>query len=783
MDETNKDLEFSDISETLDITKHITIAEKSNDATENSEPKELKPRRSRRVASLKSKSTTPQLSIFDSLSRAGSKSPTKSRGVGKESFMDKFIKTKSDTIDDTSVMENSNSDDDTITKKTPKRQSNKRKSRSVDDEVDDDYHDEFLVSDIALDNDDDDDDFVLNEADANLDDNDDEDDLKDKEINEESEDLTSDLKDFEILHEADEDIEELPKKRRKTGKSNTTPKKRATESKKRATESKKSSPKKASQKVSKKTPISSLSSKIVRGFKDLTSAKDKIMRMYGIDRDKLLPIAKVKEGFESYLFDFPRDNIQPESLYYVNHLPPCATSNVYEELLKDKNTEYQTITEEELNQLFKYRSDHLDIIVGQSEYNMNSNEKVELPIFENYKRDGLIYNCGGLVTDMEWLTKVDENNENDEVQYLALSLSQYIDNPTAPELEMFGKETHGSCIEVFEMNKSTGTFQKIQTIVHSFGETWNLKWHEGCQNDKNIGVLSFVAQDGSVKLIEINKEKTNSLTIKHLLKPSISVLLNNIKITCFDFLSPKTIICGLNNGYVAEFDLSDDENMCYPSIYEKISDSYVASIIATYSEFEELTVNTVSTDGYFQTFNPKDIFSTKLTGVRFRGYNRYPMTYIPQLYFTVFTDGCNALRALHDRASFLVHSVGAKDSTITSLGSSRLHPLLLSGTSDGEVCIDNMARRALHGVKDVIKIHKSLKLWKWDHNLQTKQYRLDHNYEVIKINTNDVAKTKIDFHGISISVTKWNQTSSMGKTFAFANNAGLLTIETLSLEN
>lgn len=785
MEDTDKNLEFSDITETLDITKHISVTAESKDVIVVSESKELKSKTSRKVVIGENKSNSPQLSIFDSLSKASSKSPSKGRGVGKESFMNSFIKDKSESSDNNAVDEDNNvnnnvnnnvsaANDENITarKRSRPQRNTRRKVTSTSELVinqDDDYQDEFLVSDIAADkdnDDDDDDDFVLNEGDVDVEDDEE---WKDNDIDQdETKELTSELQNNkkEAVSEVDD---ELPKKRRKTTRSNGT-------SKKKLQDSRKSPSKTPPTKAPRKSPSFNLSTKIVRGFKDLTSAKDKVMRMYGLNKEKLLGLAKIKEGFEAYLFDFPKDNINPESIYYENNLPPCATSNVYEELIQHNATNYEIITEDELKQVFKYRTEQLDVIIGKSEFNIGINDKAEFPLFEHYKRSGFIYNCGALITDMEWL-----NNDNDDRQYLAVSLSQYFDNPVAPELQMFGKETHYSCIEIFELNQNTDSFKKIQTILHPFGETWNLKWHEGCKNVNNIGVLSFVTQDGSIKLIEIiQNDDTN---IKRLINAAISISLIDIKITCFDFLSPKTIICGLQNGYVAEFDLSDNERRNYPSVYEKISDSYIASVITTYSKFEDTTVNVISTDGYFTIFNPKDIFSTKLSPFRFRGYNKYPMTYIPQLYLTAFTDGCNGLKALHDRASFLPHPVGTKNTTITTLCSSRLHPYLISGTSDGEIFIDNLVRRALQGVKDVTKTHKSSKLWKWDYNLQTKQYRLDHNYEVNKISTNDVAKATLDYHGVTITATKWIQTSNMGKTFAFSNAAGILTIETLMSEN
>ncbi|CDH08886.1 uncharacterized protein ZBAI_00669 [Zygosaccharomyces bailii ISA1307] len=42
--------------------------------------------------------------------------------------------------------------------------------------------------------------------------------------------------------------------------------------------------------------------RVIRALKDLSSARDKLERIYGLNEEKLLRLAKVKEGFESSSF-------------------------------------------------------------------------------------------------------------------------------------------------------------------------------------------------------------------------------------------------------------------------------------------------------------------------------------------------------------------------------------------------------------------------------------------------------------------------------------------------
>ncbi|QLQ80734.1 hypothetical protein HG537_0E00870 [Torulaspora globosa] len=519
------------------------------------------------------------------------------------------------------------------------------------------------------------------------------------------------------------------------------------------------------------TPSSTLEEKgrVVRALKDLSSARDKIERIYGLNKQKLLNLAKVKEGFETCVFCFPSENLRKDSPYFVDLVPPCASENVYRTLVGMNRTKFHVMSESEMGQMIQKRSKPLQVVIGETEISLGVDDKADFPVFENDRRTGFLYNTGALITDLAWLTQ-----EHEESQYLAVSLSQYMDKPSDEHLKMFEAEGNVSCIEIYKLHPHTLAFTKLQTIVHTFGETWNLKWHEGCQSESSIGSLVFICHDGSVKMLEV--ENTQEFTVKLIDQPSLCIELPRVAITCYDFLSPTTIICGFKNGYVGEFDLSDPTT---PSYYRKIHDSYVISIIVAYSEFENLLVSTVAVDGYFYVFDPKDIFTSKTTITRFRGTNIIPMAYIPQLYAIVNSDGANSLKAVVPRAAFAIHSVCSLENSIVSIGTSRLHPLSLSGSSDGSVVIDNVARRLVTGIKNTAQTHTSLRLWKWEYSELDEKYRLNHAYETFKLSVNEVIALRIDPHGVNISCIKWCESTSSGQFYAFANNAGILTIEKL----
>ncbi|GCE98877.1 hypothetical protein ZYGM_001522 [Zygosaccharomyces mellis] len=515
--------------------------------------------------------------------------------------------------------------------------------------------------------------------------------------------------------------------------------------------------------------------KVIRALKDLSSARDKIERIYGLNENKLLRLAKVKEGFEPYLFCFPSEVIQPDSPYYVDCRPPCSLDNVYDRIIPSTSSlKFQDIDTKEFGQIFMKNKKERRIIINESETALQSEQSMEFPVLPYGKRHGFVYNTGGFITDMVWLSQ-----ERSEDQYLAVALSQYFERPSDPRLRMFESESHTACIEIFKLNTNTLKFTKLQTIAHPFGEIWNLRWHEGCEKQGILGVLAFVCQNGSFKLTEVTVPNEESHVIRLLDEASISVSIPNTSITCYDFLSPTSIICGFKNGFVAEFDLTDPE---YPSYYHKIHDSYVLAVCVASSELERPTVGTLSVDGYFYIFDPKDIFTSKLGVTRFRGTNIIPIAYLPQLYAFVHTDGTNSLKTVIPRAAFGMHTISLQETTIVSIGASRLHPLVLNGSSDGNIAIDNVSRRVLTGIKNSSIAHCSLRLWKWEYNKEEDKYRLNHNYEIYKPSINEISGVKIDAHGVNISCIKWNESSSAGQFYAFANSAGLLTIEKIKNE-
>lgn len=521
-----------------------------------------------------------------------------------------------------------------------------------------------------------------------------------------------------------------------------------------------------------KSPVKRI--RLIRALKDLSSAKDKICRIYGADEDRLLELAKIKEGFEGYMFDFPEERISNSSEYYIPKVTPSGKEDVYYQFhSKVVNNKWSPIGKVGYESKFTLRNEPLEVQIGDVQSTVNVFDKVEFPVFTNYERNGFVYNVGGMITDIAWLDQDEDNS-----QYLAVATSQYLEEPSSTELRTFNSVSHISIIQLYRLNPDNLAFELIQNILHNSGEVWNLKWHDGYKSSESLGLLFFVCQDGCVKYIDIPREisEENKIILYEDIKTSISVP-NNI-ITSFDFTSPATIVCGFRDGYVAEFDILEDPSI--PSFYEKVHESYIFNIAYAYTDYEMPIVATSSIDGNVFAFNPQDVMMTRTqVDQRFRGGNVAPMVYSPLLYSFVYSDGATTARAATPHGLFAVHQLGTMSGTLNSIATSKRHPFNLFVGSDGSVHIDNLARRMLTGVRNMSDALKYCKLWKWDYDRIDKIYRLDHNYEVFKSSQVGPTKMRIDVPGINVTSVKWNETEKAGKFYAFSNAAGLLVIEKL----
>lgn len=512
-------------------------------------------------------------------------------------------------------------------------------------------------------------------------------------------------------------------------------------------------------KIKTASPFKIDKNKIVRVSKHLTSVKDKLVRIYGENKDKLLGLAIQKEMFETAVFDFKESQLVEFQLPFQD-----ITSTI-----KFGDFSVVSISRNELDEIVPLNNEEIEFDIGKNYFATVANEAVELPVFNFGTRHGFVFNAGGFVSDSAW-TKIPDSDK----QYLAISVSSDQD-AADPDLRLSGKPVpHPALLKIYELNIVKGTISLFYQLAHDFGVSWDLKWHPGfSSNSTHIGVLTGVFQDGTIKFLPI--EKSFKGQIHHLHNPALTIGGIDSGITSFDFRSSNDIVCGFQNGYYGEYSVSDDRFYEYKQLFE----SYVISTIVLRSNFENTLICMSAVDGNCCIFDPKDIRLTKTFATRTRGSNTLPLIYLPQLYTVIRTDSLSSIKAFTPRAIFVDHNICQHDNTVISLGASSLHPMLLSGSADGSVVLNNLVRRMLQGLKNNTDIYRYIRLWKWDFNEENGQYTLNPQYNVYQFSNTETSNVKLDYSGINIQSVKWIEDIRYGKWYSFANAAGFVVIEKL----
>lgn len=508
-----------------------------------------------------------------------------------------------------------------------------------------------------------------------------------------------------------------------------------------------------------KNTLKSDSLKFVRVSKQLTSVKDKLVRIYGENKEKLLGLAIQKDTFETSVFNIEEKELLPSPIRYED-ITHFLSLDSFSTVIISKN---------EFDKLLPLNDEEITFQVNEEKFNLLKNEVAELPNSEATGRKGFLLNVGGFISDMAW-----SNTPDTEIQYLAVSVSNS-NRASDFELRLSGRPIpHPAVINVYEFNVITERFKLIYQLAHDYGLSWDMKWHPGYHPcDKQLGLLSGIFQDGTIKFLPIPKPA--DLEIHHLQTPAIEISVKDSPITSFDFLDSRTLSCGFQNGYYGELGLIGGQLHKYKQIF----DSFAISIKVILSNYEDTLVCMGSVDGNCCIFDPKDIRLSRTFCTRTRGSNTLPLGYIPQLFTIIRTDSLSSIKAFTPRAVFVDHNICQHENSVCSLGTSTLHPMLLSGSADGSIMLNNIVRRMLQGMKNNTEIYRYVRLWKWRYDKIPGIYILDANYEIFKFSNTETSNVKIDHAGLNIQSVKWIEALKGGTWYTFSNAAGFIVVEKL----
>ncbi|CCH43804.1 Transcription factor tau subunit [Wickerhamomyces ciferrii] len=476
--------------------------------------------------------------------------------------------------------------------------------------------------------------------------------------------------------------------------------------------------------------------------RDLTNVKDKLFRLFGDNKEKLIELLEYKIDWESAIYDFDEKLLKEyRTSVTLKDIPIIKTTKLSKNDLDDRLNLNREIK-------FQYKDTPTSVI---SPGGIKPNERAH------------ILNTGGVVTDLAWLNQTDEKSD----QYLAIAISDITDDAAAPEFAVHGGNKFSSGILIYQLDLSTSTLKLFKSFVHEWGSAWDLQWkkHDG------LGVLSAVFNDGTIKLLRLDPNNLDPNS--EIIEPSFEYSIPDRLISTYDWIDDK-IICGTNKGEVAEFILLDN----IPSYVYQLHTGYIFSTRVALSNYDETTVFTSCSDGYSSLFSTKDIVSTKTYTARNRVITK-SVTYSPQLYSFIQLES-NFMTELEPvRALFYNTPIVKHEGSTESISTSNLHPMLLSGGAEGKIKITNIARRLFNGQKQGLASHKILSIWELQYGAKEDTYRLVDSFQPDTISTSDNSITNIYPTGVSFNSIKWNENLNAGKWYAAASTSGLVIIERL----
>ncbi|KAH3672278.1 hypothetical protein WICMUC_004373 [Wickerhamomyces mucosus] len=491
----------------------------------------------------------------------------------------------------------------------------------------------------------------------------------------------------------------------------------------------------------------------IRQMKQVTNYKEKLTRIFGFNNEKLADVIQLRQLWEDSLFKVNLDIIQdefedsqdldyPESLYQI-----ISEFNFF--------SEFSFVDQESQKR----------IIFDNNEVQSD----VLLPIAGSIRSDTAIFlNTGFQITDLTWLRL--ESNDNES--YLLVGVSDLTDKFSQIPSTFSERRTYPSGFQLYKLNKPANELVLIKSILHKFGNSWNLKVSP-LSDAKSLAVVSANFNDGSVKLFTIPNNDDKYLELR---EPTIEVSLHNDIISTYDFLGKNKIVVGTNSGNIAIFDISESADT--PIDIYPVSSHHIFSICVGESKYDESIVYASFANGSTVCFEPHNILGT---------INRLPksraistrIAYSPQLYSFIQLEGIYTSKCFPSRALFFNLPLTKHDGSTESLALSKLHPLILTGGADGKVKISSLARRLLAGPKQPLNGHKIATLWEVQYNAKLDTFKVIQTLEPEKLKTHDnVNSANIYSKEVAIMALGWNENKNFANLYAAGSKSGLVIIDT-----
>lgn len=428
-------------------------------------------------------------------------------------------------------------------------------------------------------------------------------------------------------------------------------------------------------------------------------------------------------------------------------------------------------------------------------------------ISEFLKRNTMLANVGGHITCIRWLPSTRNAESEGHIQYLAVSvINSSNENFNNPSLSIFNKTTSSDskelslAIQIWQYNTVTENLLLYKLIVTSaFGAASEIAWAPISVNEEQvIGILVGIFTDGRIHILKILSKSTHEAEYFKLSNPSLSYeqtkrrqngaqqVNDYVPATCFDFLGDDKIVVGHVDGSIAEYVFPHysstegemESDPAIPSYVKYLSDSAITT----------LTVAQPSSGHYFLLVNTSGSQSLVLD------YNntqqgRVELFPINTLLKPIYNGGLKVLLVCDGwenlSYTFLRHPHEKPSSTLKldgiissfHLSEYNSHPLVLSGTTYGEIHILNIARKILNGSKATNKLLVPLRLWKLEIDTNDNSLVLKGD---LNIDTTDKAThMSVSPPEMIISALGWNESPKGSSVYTAGTLSGLMILERL----
>lgn len=401
----------------------------------------------------------------------------------------------------------------------------------------------------------------------------------------------------------------------------------------------------------------------------------------------------------------------------------------------------------------------------------------------------VVLNAGGHITSVRWAT-----DRESEFQYLAVgTLDQFgapsAENIATPEIGVFSTQGYPSSIQIYQVSPNLEA-RLFSTISTDYGSPINIRWRPTRTDPdaSSIGMIAACFQDGRVRIFDISETFSPDGQPMHykVHKPLREYGLEDDKITCVTWRTPDVITVGTADGFIAEFDMSDtsEDGGPLPSFYTPLHTSVIVSITSGFPDNQKFLF-TSATDGFTRIVDVRDIRRSKTISTRYKSYSTCT-AYAPQLCCFLsledsFTCKLAPIRKLNTIQAGT--SVTRHDGTIMAIGSSLLHPFVLTGAADGTLRTGNIVRRTMVSKRQTTTVYRQGILWQFECSERPGEERVYRFVDLLKsesIPKHTIKERQVLYPaGSVITDVDWNPNSIAGNVYAAGISCGLIRLERL----